>query len=65
MTITEGGYNIDKTSGEFMLGENNVKHDITTLVLLKPYSVLSPKDCAVVKKRAMVLLPYFHVIIFT
>ena len=29
MTITEGGYNIDKTSGEFMLGENNVKHDIT------------------------------------
>lgn len=29
MTITEGGYNIDKTSGEFMLDENNVKHDIT------------------------------------
>ncbi len=28
LTITEGGYNIDKASGEFMLDEAGVKHDL-------------------------------------
>lgn len=28
LTITEGGYNIDKSTGEFMSDANNVKHDI-------------------------------------
>ncbi len=28
LTITEGGYNIDKESGEFILSDENVKHDI-------------------------------------
>lgn len=29
MTITEGGYNLDKTTGKFILDEKNVKHDLT------------------------------------
>lgn len=28
MTITEGGYNIDKASGEFILDEEGVRHDL-------------------------------------
>lgn len=28
MTITEGGYNIDKSTGEFMLAEDSVQHDL-------------------------------------
>lgn len=28
LTITEGGYNIEKASGEFMLDEEKVKHDL-------------------------------------
>lgn len=28
LTITEGGYNMDKASGEFMLDEANVRHDL-------------------------------------
>lgn len=28
LTITEGGYNIEKATGEFMLGEENIKHDL-------------------------------------
>lgn len=28
LTITEGGYNIDKESGEFMLDDKNVAHDL-------------------------------------
>lgn len=28
MTITEGGYNLDKITGEFMLDEEGVKHDL-------------------------------------
>lgn len=29
LTITEGGYNIDKGSGEFILGDERVQHDLT------------------------------------
>lgn len=28
LTITEGGYNIDKSSGEFMLEDENIKYDL-------------------------------------
>lgn len=28
LTITEGGYNIDKSSGEFMLNDESIKHDM-------------------------------------
>lgn len=29
LTITEGGYNIEKATGEFMLDEENIKHDLS------------------------------------
>lgn len=29
LTITEGGYNLDKTSGEFLLGNEGVSHDLS------------------------------------
>lgn len=28
MTITEGGYNLDKSTGEFMLSDENIQHDL-------------------------------------
>ncbi len=36
LTITEGGYNIEKASGEFMLDDEKVKHD-----LLQPHSPIT------------------------
>lgn len=29
LTITEGGYNIDKSTGEFMLDDENIQHDLS------------------------------------
>lgn len=29
MTITEGGYNIEKSTGEFMLDDENIQHDLS------------------------------------
>lgn len=29
LTITEGGYNIDKSTGEFMLDDENIRHDLS------------------------------------
>ncbi len=45
LTIMEGGYNIDKETGEFMLGSKDVKHDLEHPAIPGRSSASWPQDC--------------------
>lgn len=56
LTITEGGYNIDRQSGEFMLDNAQVAHDLKNPHLRLPLDMWQ-KVFAVVRQQAMALSP--------
>lgn len=64
LTITEGGYNMDKTSGEFILDNEGVSMICSIPQRRRPYLALSPRGYAAGRIWAMALSRSFLAIIF-
>lgn len=65
LTITEGGYNLDKATNEFILENESIQHDLKTQNLQLLFSVLLPKVFVLEKLKVAAALLFSPVITFS